>query len=123
MALIKSLSLPTGVTAEYFRIVAFNWDRSAREASAHFALYKDAATAASGQPLVPIAAKLRLYGAKFDEYLGPAALASSGDDVVAQLYTAAKETCEAYVVDEVTNPLAHIICDQGRGVFADATDG
>jgi hypothetical protein len=123
MALIKSIALPTGVTAEYFRLVGFRWDRNAREASAQFALYKDAATAAAGQPLVPVAAKLRLERLSFDEYLSPSALSAADDDVVAQLYNAAKDACDEFADNEVMNPAAHVVSDLGQGVFADAQDG
>ncbi|MES2692673.1 MAG: hypothetical protein V4773_04310 [Verrucomicrobiota bacterium] len=125
MAFIKSIALPTGVSGDYWRMVGFKWERGSREASAHFSLFKDAATAAAGQPLVPIAAKLRLYGDKFDDYLSPTALAAAEQDVVAQLYQAAKDTCEAYAEGEppTTDPQAHVICDYGKGVFADAVEG
>lgn len=122
MALVKSVSLPSGITAEYFRIVAFRWDRNTREAAAAFALFKDAATAVSGQPVSPGVAKLKLYGDKFDEYLSLAALAAASSDVVSQLYTAAKAVSFAYSISETTDPLAHVVCDMGKDIFADASD-
>lgn len=123
MALVKSISLPTGVTAEYFRMVAFSWDRSTREASAHFALFKDAATAANGQPLVPVVAKLRLSAGKFDEYLSTGAMAAASGDVVAQLYLAAKAICAAYAVDPDTEQgTGYLVSDYGRDLFDDAED-
>ncbi len=120
MAFQKTLALPTGVSGDYFRITAFRWDRAAREASAQFALYKDAATAAAGQPLVPIIAKLRLSGPNFDAYLGPAALVAAEDDVLGQLYQAAKDACDAYAETPVVDATAQVICDFGAGVLADA---
>lgn len=122
MALQKTIALPSGVSANYFRIVGFRWDRNAREASALFALFLNAATAVAGRPLVPIAVKLRLNDAGFDAYLSPAALAASEQDVVAQLYAAAREACEAYAADETSELGACIACDFGKGVFADAVD-
>lgn len=130
MALKKTIALPTGVSGTYFRLVGFRWDRDQREASAQFALFKDAATAATkgARPLVPIAAKLRLYREAFDAYLSPAALNAARKDVVAQLYQAARETSQAYeeraAVDpkRATDPRAHVISDFGKGVFADAQD-
>ncbi|MBI5689235.1 MAG: hypothetical protein HZC55_04000 [Verrucomicrobia bacterium] len=122
MAFQKNIALPTGVAGDYFRIAAFRWDRAAREASALFALYKDAATAAAGQPLQPMAAKLRLTGAQFDTYLGPGALAAAADDVLAQLYAAAREISEAR--HETGEPVAgaQIVSDHGSDLFWDATD-
>ena len=123
MALQKTLALPTGVSGDYFRMVAFAWDRGARKASAHFALYKDAATAAAGAPLVPIVAKLRLSEGQFDAYLAPAALAAAEADVVGQLYRAAKEVSVAYG-EEPTEPQPGVEfrSDYGRDLFADAVD-
>ena len=71
-------------------------------------LYLDAATAVSGSPLRPIVAKLRLSGDKFDLYLSNAALAASDNDVVAQLYLAAKTE--------------GVISDFGATLYADAAD-
>lgn len=124
MAFIKSINLPTGVQGEYWRVVSFKWERGLRELSAHFALFKDAAVAASGQPIIPIAAKLRLYGEAFDAYLSPAALAEADVDVVGQLYKAARDVCQAYVegTPPTTDVQAHVVCDFGKGVFADAVD-
>jgi hypothetical protein len=108
MAFQINISLASGVSGNYVRVSQFRWDRATKEASALFALYKDAANAATGQPLVPIVAKLRLHGAKFDTYLSPAALAESDNDAVAQLYVAAK-----------AEP---VISDHGATIFADAID-
>jgi len=108
MALQKIIILPSGVSGDYSRITHFRWDRTTREASALIDLYLDAATAVSGSPLRPIVAKLRLSGDKFDLYLSTAALAASANDVVAQLYVAAK-----------AEP---VISDHGATIFADAID-
>lgn len=120
MAFQKSISLPNGVTADYFRITTFSWDRNAREASAYFALFLNSQVAQSGQALVPIIAKLRLYGARFDEYLGTAALETSSNDVIAQLYAAARAACVIYETQGATDPEAIVICDYGKGIFANA---
>ncbi|MBI5771927.1 MAG: hypothetical protein HZA93_29410 [Verrucomicrobia bacterium] len=122
MAFQKNLALPTGVSADYFRLTSFRWDRSAREASALFSLFKDAATAAAGQPLVPVVAKLRLTAAEFDAFLGPTALAAAADDVVAQLYAAARETCEDRHETGEPTPGAELISDHGPDLFWDADD-
>lgn len=122
MAFQKSISLPTGVTADYFRISTFSWDRNSREAQAYFALYLNAQTAATGQALVPIIAKLRLYGARFDQYLGTAALHSSDNDILAQLYLAARAACVTYEAQGSADPEAIVICDYGKDIFANAQD-
>lgn len=107
MALQKTLTLPSGVAGNYSRLITYRWDRATREAVALFALYLDAAAASSGkQPLTPWIAKLRLNGAKFDQYLSNATL--EDHDVIAQLYAAAK-----------AEPVAS---DFGDNVFADAID-
>ena len=124
MALQKTIALPSNVSGNYLRIVAFQWDRASRTASAHFYLYKDAATAAlvGSQPIwQPIAAKLRLSGDDFDAYLGPAALAGA-EDVLGQLYTAAKAiSLERHTTGE-TRIEAHIASDFGHDLFWDAED-
>jgi hypothetical protein len=105
MAFQKTLTLPSGVSGNYSRLITYRWDRSVREAMALFALYIDANAAHSGkQALTPFIAKLRLTDAKFDQYLSNAVLENS--DVIAQLYTAAK-----------AEP---VISDFGSDVFADA---
>ena len=105
-------------------MVAFIWERESRHASAHFALFKDAATATSlgSQPLVPIAAKLRLSGEDFDEYLGPAALAAAANDVIGQLYTAARAISLERHTSGETRVEAHIASDFGHDLFWDAVD-
>lgn len=121
MAFQKTLALPTGVSGDYFRMTAFRWDRTTKEASAQFALFLNEATAtAGGQPLVPVVAKLRLSGEGFDTYLGPDVLESSEGDVIAQLYTAAKASSDAYAAEPEVDARAQVICDYGAGVFADA---
>lgn len=107
MAFQKSFTLPSGVAGNYTRLVTCRWDRNAREAVALFALFVDSAAAHNGkQPLTPFIAKLRLEGAKFDQYLSNAALESA--DVLAQLYIAAK-----------SEP---VISDFGSDCFADAQE-
>jgi len=107
MAFQKSFTLSSGVSGNYVRLIAYRWDRPAREATAIFALYLDAEAAASGkQAIAPTLAKLRLAGDQFDAHLGNAVLV--GNDIVAQLYVAAK-----------TEPLS---CDFGDDAFANAQD-
>lgn len=107
MALQKNLTLPSGVSGNYTRLITYRWDRGTKEAVALFALFVDSAAAQSGkQPLTPFIAKLRLTAAKFDQYLGTAVL--QDNDVLAQLYVAAK-----------AEPVSS---DFGSNVFADATD-
>jgi hypothetical protein len=90
MALQKNITLPNGASGNYIRVGAYTWDRVRREASAHFALFTSAAhaTASPTAALCPVIAKVRLFGAKFDEYLGNPALEGAGVTVVGQLYAA-----------------------------------
>jgi len=107
MALQKTFTLPSGISGNYIRLVAHRWDRAARESSALFALYVDAAAAQSGKaPLTPWIAKLWLRDAKFDQYLSNAELSTPG--ILAQLYVAAK-----------AEPLS---CDFGSDALSDAVD-
>jgi hypothetical protein len=107
MALQKTFTLASGVSGNYIRLVTHRWDRSARECSALFALYVDAAAALSGKaPLTPWIAKLWLRGDKFDQYLSNAELTSPG--ILAQLYVAVK-----------AEPIS---CDFGSNALADAVD-
>jgi hypothetical protein len=107
MALQKSFTLPSGISGNYIRLVAHRWDRAARESSALFALYVDAAAAQSGKaPMTPWIAKLWLRDAKFDQYLSNAELSTPG--ILAQLYVAAK-----------AEPIS---CDFGSDALADAVD-
>lgn len=107
MAFSKSLTLPSGATGDYIRVITYRWDRSAREAVALFALYVSQQAAHEGkQPLTAYIAKLRLSGAKFDQYLGNSVL--TDHDAIAQLYVAAR-----------AEPVS---CDFGSDAFADALD-
>lgn len=91
MALRKQTTLPNSVTGNYVRLTAYRWDRSTKEASAHFHLYASAAAAAAApsSPLCLIAV-LRLSGAKFDEYLAPSILDTLGRNAIQQLYLAVR---------------------------------
>lgn len=104
MAFQKTIDLPSGVSGNYIRVSAFRWDRAAREASVLFALYKDASTAAAGQPLRESVAKLRLEGAVFDTWLGNASLGNA----LEQIYMAARAV--------------PVISDFGAEIFAGAVD-
>ena len=107
MAFQKSLTLPSGATGDYIRVITYRWDRAAREAVALFALYVSAQVAQEGkQALTPYIAKLRLTGAKFDQYLGNSVL--NDHHAISQLYSAAR-----------SEPVS---CDFGSDVFADALD-
>ena len=107
MAFQKSLTLPSGVSGNYIRLIAYRWDRNAREANAIFALYLDAQAAHDGKdPLAPCVAKLRLTGSAFDSHASNVAIA--GKDILAQLYTAAQ-----------SEPM---ISDFGEDVFVNALD-
>lgn len=95
MAFQKSFTLPNGAVGNYIRLTAYFWDRTTKEASAHFSLFASSAYAASApdQPLC-LVAKLRLTAGEFDFYLSTAALAAlenpGPDPVREQLYKAAK---------------------------------
>jgi hypothetical protein len=133
MAFTKKVSA-RGVEAAYFKIIGFRWDVQEREASALFALYVDKAHADRSKPTVPaarrdrplidIAAKLRLYGDAFDQYLGPDVMAdgvaTAGTDVLAHLYAAAKDASKAVKPKDGRDPIMHIVSDFGADVFADA---
>lgn len=89
MAFQKTVTLPSGVSGNYHRLITYRWDRSTRDAVALFAVYVDYNAAMAGkQPLTPFVAKLRLTGVKFDEYLANSVL--ENNDVIAQLYVAAE---------------------------------
>lgn len=92
MALHKSITLPNESAGNHIRIRYYNRDDNAKECSAHFYLYVNSSTPAN-KPLVLIG-KLRLKGAKFDEYLSTAALAAlptpGPDPTRTALYLAAK---------------------------------
>ena len=95
MALQKSLTLPNvSVPGSYLRIGYVRLDYLAREASAHFDLFESRAARlkAPNLPMRPRAAKLRLTGNKFDQYLSGAAIAAAGASAnhLSQLYAAAK---------------------------------
>lgn len=95
MALQKSITLPNSAAGNYIRLTFYRHDAIARELSAHFMLYASAAAriAAPTEPLTMVA-KLRLSGAKFDQYLSTAALTALSnvgpDRVAAAVYVAAK---------------------------------
>jgi hypothetical protein len=108
MAFIKTLTLPSGASGNYTRLITYRWDRTTKEALALFALYSSKDFAAQGKPpFTQFIAKLRLERAKFDQYLSNDALTNA--DVLAQLYLAAK-----------TEP---VISDFGSDVFSDAQEG
>lgn len=91
MALQKTITLRNGQSGNYIKLGPYFLDPLVKEASAQFMLHTDATHAASA-PDFPICmiAKLRLQGAKFDEYLASAVLNAGGVTTAAKLYTAAK---------------------------------
>lgn len=91
MALQKSITLPNGATGNYIRLGPYFVDPLVKEASAQLMLHTNAAYAASA-PEMPLCmiAKLRLQGAKFDEYLANSVLNVDGVTLAGKLYEAAK---------------------------------
>jgi hypothetical protein len=91
MALKQAITLPSGASGDYLRIDTFEFNRRARRAQAHVALFKDEARA-DEFPDYPLAVVsiLDLAGDKYDEYLGGDALAAANWNIVGQLYAAIK---------------------------------
>lgn len=122
MAFIKTVKT-RGIEAKYFRPVAFRWDANAREASIIFGLFVDRSHSDQckptvqaeirDRPVMEVAAKLRLAGEKFDQYLSPEVLSAgaenAGTNIMDHIYAAAK-----------AEPL---ISDFGAKVFLDASFG
>jgi len=94
MALQKTITLPNGAVGNYIQLVTAAADYSAKYVPVEFALFMDAAHAVSNptNPLCPLIAKMRLDGAKFDQYISTVALAAitADDPFRASLYAAAK---------------------------------
>ena len=92
MALQKTISLPNGTAGAYIKLAFFRWDDIRKESSAHFHLYATNAARLSAplDPLKDSIVKLRLDGAKFDEYFSGAALIAARSTIVGQFYTALK---------------------------------
>lgn len=92
MALQKSFTLPDGREGDYIRVGPYRHDRNTREASVFLQLYRSAAYAESvpALPIVPVFAKLRLMGDRFDAWVSNAALTTSGNTLIKQFYAAAK---------------------------------
>lgn len=124
MAFQKRAALPSGIVGNYHRVSSFRWERDTRELSVYISLYKDAATAEDGPPLVPGFAKFRLYGEKFDALVDPNILKKSTKDVLGLIYAAIRKTSQEYNASakSTTDPKAHVICDLGRGFYADAEE-
>lgn len=86
MAFQKLITLPNSTSGNYIRLAFFRCDFIAREVSAHFVLYASAAARlANSTESLCIIAKLRLEGAKFDQYFSAAIV-----DQAAAIYIAAK---------------------------------
>ncbi|MBS0631514.1 MAG: hypothetical protein JSS11_06345 [Verrucomicrobia bacterium] len=92
MALQKSFILPDGREGNYIRVGPYRHDRNAREASVFLQLFRSEAYAESAPnlPIVPVFAKLRLTGDRFDAWASNEALAAAGKTLIAQFYAAAK---------------------------------
>lgn len=92
MALQKSITLPNGTGGAYIKLAFFRWDDLRKEASAHFHLYTTAGTRLSAplDPLRDTIAKVRLEGAKFDQYFSASAMLAARSTIVGQLYNALK---------------------------------
>lgn len=89
VALVQTTTLPNSLVGEYIRIGVYHVDYFAKEATAAFFLYTNAAAfvAAPNDPLSPTpVALIRLSGTLFDTYLAFSVLASSS--VVEKLYDA-----------------------------------
>lgn len=94
MALIKDLTR-FNVTANYLKLTRIDqFDRLTRQAVFIFSLYKDKATSRlpygdpQGEPIVAIAAKLKLQGDAFDLYFAKGVAA--GNNIEKQAYVAAR---------------------------------
>lgn len=103
MSFKKSHILPSRAIVSVYRVQQYRIDYLAREASAIIAGYCDAEATV---PIVPIFAKIRLEGARFDAYLSKAALRDGQDDINAAFYKAM-----------VSDP---VVCDAGADFFRDA---
>jgi len=88
MAFKLPITLRSGAAGDYIRISTIRVDEIAREIGVVFSLYQGASKAseAKDSPIQPVFAKLRLSGAKFDEYF-PAKVM---DKLKAAIYEAAK---------------------------------
>ncbi|MDX2187805.1 MAG: hypothetical protein SFV32_12790 [Opitutaceae bacterium] len=69
MALRKIITLPTGYTADYIKIAKYDHQKERKYSETIFSLWKDEATrhTPGAQPADPLAFRVRLEGAEFDE--------------------------------------------------------
>lgn len=118
MAFKKSVPLPTGVSGDYIRLTEFQLSLPRRYLSAEFALFKDQALATSGQPLLQIMGKLRVMNDYFDIYFAKEVLKK--EDVLAQIYRAARDASEDKAKFGDTNPEFYFVSDFGKDFFANA---
>ena len=91
MALIKSFTLPNGITAEYLRFRRTDcWDRESRVACFLFDLWLNKAQSevANATPVLAMGFRLQATGTAFDTWFSNAALESA--DLIPQIYAAAK---------------------------------
>lgn len=122
MALTKTINLPSGITGNYHRVSSFRWDRNAKEASITFSLHLNSAAAELDRaPLLPLVAKFRITGDKFEEFLGNSVLTASQDDIITAIYKAAVLVCSAKRANPNAPTVgAHLISDFGADLYADA---
>lgn len=100
MPLQKPIQTNTGHPGEYFEISYFHWNANTKEVSAHLSLYKDQASKLAGnRPMIPIIAKVRCQGAKFDEHFSDAAITASGRNHKDQAYWVAQNDPACVVSD------------------------
>lgn len=94
MALRKVIQLRSGVSGEYLRLIEFRWNRSRKEVTFWFALYKDEATAKAAEsemfPLHPMILRVVVSneGETFDKWFSPALI----KDALEQAYSLVKKT-------------------------------
>lgn len=133
MALLKEVTLPSGVVADYHRIDAFRWNPNTKEIQVAVGLYlSSSAAAAESPPVVAEFARFRVTGATFDARLSRVTLSSQattyGFDIIALVYDLIKEVCEEYNDGDsssgggVLDPEAYLVCDFGHGFYHDAVD-
>ena len=111
MALKKQIELPNGATGNYLKVGLLHMDFVLKEASAHLHLYasKEKRLSNPDALLRPTAAKIRLHGRFFDQFLSDAAMKSSGavgdPNHVAQIYSAFNHMMQVYGTETGKVPL------------------
>ncbi len=121
-ALIRSVTLSNGFTAEYWRVDAHREEEVVRECCAIFRVYKDAVTAKTpgATPAAPQEAILRLTGPAYDRWVSKAAIVAAkaaGQDIYNLLYEA------AVAISSTPEPGAALTCDFSRVVHQEPEAG